>query len=358
DGGRVPVGPFQYAYHIDAAAVGRYLRTKADDVEIVDGVVADADLSEEGRIEALVLDDGRRVAGDFFIDCTGFRRRLISGALGAGWVSYADALPVNRAMPFWLDHDEGEIEPVTLAWAMKAGWMWRIPTQQRLGCGYVYSDRHLDPEGAKVEIETALGREIEPRADLRFDIGRLDQAWVGNCLAVGLAQSFLEPLEATSIHGTVVQLMLFSQDFMAEPFTFSPAERDDFNRRVGRQVDDFRTFINLHYVTERDDSPFWREVRDSRIHAETKKRLEVWRDEAPRAGHFESFLSGLPHVETQLYYPVLDGLGLLDRRLAQQEMEARPALRRHAREVLAKMDREFGQAARQAMGHRDFLESL
>ncbi len=186
----VPAGPFHHAYHFDQALAGAFLRSRATGVTVIDDQVTGVE-TEEGRIARLVLESGRRVEGDFFLDCSGFRRALI-GALGAEWVSYGDVLPVNRAMPFWIDLKPGEeIAPVTLARAMKSGWMWRIPTRERYGCGYVYSDAHVTPDEAKAEIEAALGHPIEPRNDIRIDAGRLREAWIGNCVAVGLASSFL-----------------------------------------------------------------------------------------------------------------------------------------------------------------------
>jgi tryptophan 6-halogenase len=266
-------------------------------------------------------------------------------------------LPVNRALPFWLDIKEGEeINNYTLAWAQQAGWMWQIPTQTRYGCGYVYNDAFQTPEGAKQEIEAALGREIDARGDIRFSIGRLEQAWIGNCLAVGLSSSFLEPLESTSIHGTIVQMMLFAGHFLKAPGSMTQTMRDDYNRRVGRQVDDFRTFVNTHYVTEREDTPFWRDVRASRLHAETLQRLTFWKSKMPRREQFPDYLGGLPHIETQLYYPVLSGLGLLEPTLARQEMARDPALRKFARETYESLVKEYRRAASQALGHAEFLE--
>ncbi len=357
DGSLVPIGPFHYAYHFDQALVGRYLRKKSSGIEKVDGTVAGVDKDPAtGFITALRLEEGGSVAGDFFIDATGFRKRLIVGEMGGRWRSYAHDLPVNRAMPFWLDIGEGEeIAPYTLAWAREAGWMWSIPTQRRYGCGYVYCDQFKTPDEAQAEIEAALGRPIEPRNDLRFDIGRLEEAWIGNCLAVGLSSSFLEPLEATSIHGTVVQMMMFANGFLKAPARITAAERADYNARVGHQVDDFRTFINTHYVSERDDTPFWRFVRDECISDETRARLARWRTEMPRHEHFEHFLGGLPHVEAQLHYPVLDGLGLLDPAIARAEMAAQPKVRAFARKTVDSLVKEYKQAATRAMGHAEYL---
>ena len=178
DGSLLPLGPFLPAYHFDQALVGRYLKSKSQGVEIVDNVLSGVERDgETGDVTALVFEDGERLAGDFFIDATGFRKRLIVGELKAPWISYAHELPVNRAMPFWLPIEEGEeIANYTRAWAQDAGWMWQIPTQFRYGCGYVFSDEFLSPDQAHAEIERALGRKIEARGDIQFSIGRLEQA--------------------------------------------------------------------------------------------------------------------------------------------------------------------------------------
>ena len=358
DGSLVPVGPYHYAYHFDQALVGKYLRDKSQGIEKIDGTVSGIQRDPEtGDIVSLAVEEGGSVKGDFFIDATGFRKRLIMQELGGEWVSYANDLPVNRAMPFWVDIKQGdEISPYTLAWAREAGWMWSIPTQERYGCGYVYCDQFKSPEEAQREIETALGHPIEPRNDIRFDIGRLKEAWINNCLAVGLSSSFLEPLEATSIHGTVVQMMLFTGRFLNDdPRKMNSAAREDYNRRVARQVDDFRTFINLHYVTQRQDTEFWKFVSRECIHEETEDRLQRWQTEMPRHENFTPFLGGLPHVEAQLYYPVLDGLGHLNQSVAKAEMAAQPKVRNAARKYVTSLTREYKQAATKAMDHAAFL---
>jgi len=357
DGSLVPLGPFHYAYHFDQALVGRFLRAKAAGIEVVDATIANVEIDpDSGAIAALLMEDGRRLAGDFFIDATGFRRRLIGEALGGKWLSYASALPVNRAMPFWIDIEpDEEIDNFTLACALDSGWLWKIPTQRRYGCGYVYSDAFLTPDEAKREVEARLGRAIEVRNDIRLDVGRLESPWIANCLALGLSSSFLEPLEATSIHGSVVQLMMFAQRYLKAPSQMTSLDRDDYNRRVGRQVDDFRTFINMHYLGGRSDTPFWRDFAANKVHAETRERLEAWRRQTPRREHFPSFLGGLPHVEAQLYYPVLDGLGLLDRELARAEMDKAPQIRAFARKTYDALRKEYMAAAGKALGHAEFL---
>jgi glycine/D-amino acid oxidase-like deaminating enzyme len=360
DGGFIPLGPFHYAFHFDQALVGRFLNSKSKGVEVIDGVVASVERdTATGGVRAINLDTGRRVEGDFFFDCTGFHKRLIVKELQAPWISYAHELPVNRALPFWLEVREGdEIPNYTRAWAQESGWMWQIPTQTRFGCGYVYSDEFCTPEQAKLEVERVLGREIEVRSDIRFQIGRIATPWIANVIAVGLSSSFLEPLESTSIHGTIVQMMLFARRFLKRPELMNDGDRADYNQRVGRQVDDFRTFVNTHYMTERDDTPFWREVREHRIHPETKERLARWKTQMPRHEDFPDFLDGLPHVQTQLHYPVLDGLGLLDQKVAQAEMARDPKLRQFARETFDALNREYAGAAKQALGHAEYLRRV
>ena len=358
DGSLLPLGPFHYAYHFDQALVGKFLKRKSTGVAIIDAVIQDVERdAATGDIAALKLDNGQRLEGDFFIDATGFRRRLIGEAMGAKFISYADALPLNRAMPFWVDIGEDEpIAPVTVAHALSSGWLWKIPTQKRYGCGYVYSDQHLTPDAAKLKSRRCSA--IPSRCattSRKINAGRLDKAWIGNCLALGLASSFIEPLEATSIHGTVVQLLLFTGHFLGSGAS-TAAERDDYNARVGRQIDDFRSFVNTHYCGGRSDTPFWRDFAAHRVHQETRARLDLWRQAMPRREQFPPFLNGLPHVETQLYYPVLDGLHLLDRRIAQAEMEKTPALRDFARKTYDDLRREYAAAAGKAMGHAEFLK--
>jgi glycine/D-amino acid oxidase-like deaminating enzyme len=350
----IPVGPFQHAYHFDQALAGQFLRRAASGVTIIDDQVTEVVRDgESGDISAIKLEGGADIRADLFIDCTGFRRALIS-KMGAQWISYSDVLPVNRAMPFWIDIKDGEeIDPVTLAWAQSSGWLWKIPTQERYGCGYVYSDAHLTPDQAKAEIEAKLGQEIHPRNDIKIDAGRLDKVWINNCVAIGLASSFLEPLEATSIHGTIVQLMLLT-GLLRDA---TERSRLAYNGTVAGQVDDFRDFIRLHYVTMRRDSPFWNDVAATTPDSITK-RVAHWANHVPSSDDFPPFPMGLPHVTHHLHTPVLDGLGLLNAKPARDWLAARPDLRKHARKTAADLQKEYKLAAGKAIGHREFLQSL
>lgn len=351
---KVAVGPYHHAYHFDQALAGKWLRSKAKAVAVIDDQVRGLDRDgQTGAVRALTLESGATVEADFFVDCTGFRRALI-GQMGAAWVGYGDSLPVNRALPFWLDIPKGEeIAPCTLAWAQGAGWMWKIPTQGRYGCGYVFSDAHITPDQAKAEIEAKLGHPIHVRNDIRIDAGRLDRQWINNCVALGLSSSFLEPLEATSIHGTVVQLMLLSS-VLPVPDARAQAA---FNAACARQVDDFRDFIRLHYASERRDTPFWCDLAAS-APADLTARLQAWARRLPGPGDFAPLPMNLPHTGHHLHVPVLDGLGLLNRDAAREWLAARPKLRSTARRAAHQLSVEYRLAARRAIGHRDYLTSL
>lgn len=350
----VPVGPYHHAYHFDQALAGKWLKSKAKAIATIDDQVQAVHRHPEtGNITHLTLESGATVQADFFVDCTGFRRALI-GPLGAEWVGYGDMLPVNRAIPFWLDIPEGEeIEPCTLAWAQGSGWMWKIPTQERYGCGYVFSDAHITPDQAKDEIERVLGHPIHVRNDIKINAGRLNQQWTHNCVALGLSSSFLEPLEATSIHGTVVQLMLLSS-VLPNPDARSQAA---FNSACARQVDDFRDFIRLHYVSERRDTQFWQDVAGT-LPPHLAERLALWRQKVPGAGDFAPFPMNLPHTDHHLHVPVLDGLGLLNRQAAHAFLAATPDLRAKARKAAQALQSEYKLASGKALGHRAFLRSL
>lgn len=357
-GKMVHISQFHYAYHFDQAKLGKYLARKAVGVEHILAEVSGLERnSETGDVTALKLLDAEPLNVDFVIDCTGFRREIIS-ELGGKWHSYGDFLPLNRAMPFWLDHDpEQDIPSCTLAHAQSSGWMWGIPTRDRMGCGYVYSGSHITDDQAQREIETTLGHKIEPRGVLTIDPGRQEKAWISNCVSIGLSQSFLEPLEATSIHGSLVQLILLSQT-KASNLTRGAygLARELYNDTVAGQVDDFAQFINLHYAGGREDSPFWREMTEKGITRSVRERLSVWANEPVNRGHFPNFPANLPHVEEQLHLPVLAGLGILPRGPSKAEMDAFPKVRAHARKTLLRAVPEFKSAASKAMGHRAYLD--
>ncbi|MGO4839301.1 tryptophan 7-halogenase, partial [Rhizobiaceae sp. 2RAB30] len=172
-----------------------------------------------------------------------------------------------------------------------------------------------------------------------------------------LSSSFLEPLEATSIHGTIVQVMLLRRLlFKSGPVDVKRA-RDDYNKVVARQLTDFCAFINLHYTGEREE-PFWQHARRDCLHDNTKAMLELWSKRMPQRSQFVPLPGNMPHINEQLYYPVIDGLGHLGRAVARSHMDANPKVRAHARKVTEAMAKDNKKAATQCLGHREFLERI
>jgi len=200
-----------FAYHFDAHKVGEYFKEIAikHGVQYISAEVVASSIDETtGEMLNITLDNGDILFSDLWFDCTGFKRKLISD-MGGKWHSYSEFLPCNKAMPYIHPYEEDEtIRPETLAWAMPNGWMWQIPTQKRYGCGYVYSDKFVTDEQALKEMEEITGRKIQPLKVISFDPGRQEEVWIKNVIAFGLASNFLEPLEATSIHSTIMQIEL------------------------------------------------------------------------------------------------------------------------------------------------------
>ena len=260
-------GPFPdlaYAYHFDASLYAAYLRryAQARGVHRVEGLIEAVDRDGlSGDIIALRLNKERRVAGSFFLDCTGFRSLLLGGALGVGFQDWSNFLPCDRALAVPCARSEA-FRPYTQSLARQAGWQWRIPLQHRTGNGHVYCSRFIsDDEAAAVLLSNLDGEaQGEPRP-IRFTAGRRDQMWSHNCVALGLAAGFMEPLESTSIH--------LSQSSLARLIKLLPAApagaqtRSAFNRLTAMEWEQIRDFLVLHYrANQRVGEAFWDHCRE------------------------------------------------------------------------------------------------
>lgn len=314
------------ALHFDAHEVGKYFKKvtlKSSEVSIVDDEVLDVNLNpENGNILSVLLKSGRKIDGDFFIDASGFRQVLVK-KLKMKWISYRKNLPVNSAMPFLLPYEENEYPELwTTAWAQKAGWMWQIPTQHRKGCGYVFDDNFITADQAQAEIEITLGRPIDPIRVLKFDTGRLENVWEKNCLAIGLAAAFAEPLEATSIHTTIAQLLTFVLDFLKSDLeeTLNSGSRNSYNRRTAKLYDTTKEFLIAHYMGGRTDSEFWKHISSGATKTEfvddlltmCKTQMPSNRDldisfAAPDMGLWCYVLAGIGHLSPETSAKIFSG---------------------------------------------------
>lgn len=270
-----------YAYHFDAALYARHLRARseAEGVKRIEGKITEVKQSPEtGFIEALVMESGERVEGDFFVDCSGFRGLLIEQTLKAGYEDWSRWLRNDSALALQTDFPLADIPPYTRAIAHDAGWQWKIPLQHRQGTGHVYSTAYTtDEEARKILLDNLDGGiRVELRL-LKFRTGRRRRAWVKNCVAIGLAGGFVEPLESTSIHliqsGVTRLLRLFPFGGCSESLL------RQYNDQTQLEYERIRDFIILHYkATERDDTPYWRDCRDMAVPDTLAHRLELFRE--------------------------------------------------------------------------------
>jgi tryptophan 7-halogenase len=269
----------RYAFHFDATLYAQFLRRYSErrGVKRVAGRIVDCTLrAHDGFLEALVLSDGRRIHGELFLDCSGFQGLLIEKALAAGFESWDDQFPCDRAVVV-PSASVRPLMPYTRATADSAGWRWRIPLQHRVGNGYVYSSRHSSDDAAAARLVGSLDASPsgEPRF-IRFAVGRRRAAWVRNCIAIGLSAGFLEPLESTGIYliqSAIQKLMALFPDRH-----FSRLCRDEFNRQTALEYELIRDFILFHYLaTDRDDTPFWREIKARRMPQSLEDRIEAFR---------------------------------------------------------------------------------
>ena len=289
-------GTYGYAYQFDATLFGPFMRDFATGIGVrrtegrVTGVERDG---ATGDVTELVLEDGRRIAGDLFVDCSGFRSLLLGDALGEEWEDWSHWLPCDRAAALPCSHVTEEIQPYTTATAMPAGWRWRIPLQHRIGNGYVFASAFVSEDEACGTILASV--EGKPLADprlLRFRAGRRKRSWQKNVIGVGLSSGFLEPLESTSIYLAQMAITYLIELFPAggQGGMIDPRDRDEFNRLVDMEYDRVRDFLILHYhATTRDDSPFWDHVRTYTVPDTLADKLELWR----RTGRIAKYSDGL-----------------------------------------------------------------
>jgi tryptophan halogenase len=269
----------RYAYHFDAMLYARLLRTLSErrGVKRVEGRITHVTQhGESGFIEAVNLRDGASVGGQLFIDCSGFRSLLIGETLKTDFVDWSESLPCNRALAV-PSEPAGEPIPYTRSTADRAGWRWRIPLQHRIGNGYVYCSDFLSDDEASQQLMANLdGAPLGEPRPLRFAAGRRTRMWVKNCVAIGLAGGFLEPLESTSIH--LIQTGLQKLISLFPDTGFASAEITEFNRMTAREYDYIRDFIILHYHAGlRDDTPFWQHCRHMPIPETLRHRIELFR---------------------------------------------------------------------------------
>jgi tryptophan halogenase len=305
-----------YSYHFDASLLAKFLRMKAEErgIKRIEGKITDIISNENGGVGSIKCND-IEIKSDFVFDCTGFNRLFIGKHFGTEWKSYQDKLKVNTAIPFFLPKSE-TLPPYTKAVAMKYGWMWQIPLQNRWGCGYVFDDKYINVEEAKKEVEEMVGQEIKINKVIPFDAGRYVTPWIKNCISIGLSSTFTEPIEATSIWMIITQLRNLSSDLI---HNMHEDEIDDYNQMIGTACDTTTDFLQFHYFTDRNDTDFWKDYqKTTTLSTKMKRRLKNWKRRTPNTMDVDGLLA---QFDGYSWFLVATGNGVIDKSVYEYENE-------------------------------------
>ena len=277
--GKTSMTGLAYAYHFDATAYAMFLRRLSEPRGVIrtEGKVVDVTLdADSGHVASVTLESGELIAGDLFIDCTGFRGLLIGGALNVQWQDWSHWLPADRAVTVPCERTD-PLLPYTKATAHGAGWQWRIPLQHRTGNGHVFSSEFMsEDEATQILLDNLDAPATADPRTLRFKTGRRDRLWHKNVVSLGLASGFLEPLESTSIH--IIQSNVSRLIELFPDMGFSDANIVEYNRVVTKEYDLIRDFLILHYCrTDRDDTDFWRHCSNMDIPESLTHKMDLFR---------------------------------------------------------------------------------
>ncbi len=338
-------------YHFNTYKLNTLLTRIADlkNISIIDDDISDVKINEQGNIYEIVGEKST-YQSDFYIDCTGFNKILIS-KLGAKWQSFGKYLKMKAAITFpTADTDEYNIW--TLAQAMDSGWMFRLPVWGRYGNGYIYDSDFISVDQAKIEVEKYFGHEIEIGREFKFDPGALDSVWIKNCCAIGLSSIFVEPLEATSIGTSIQQTFLL----MHRLPNYDEKTIQTYNKDVNDILMNIRDFVILHYLGKRSDTEFWKHILELEIPDSLKENLEKWKKNLPITEDFRG-ISGYKMFSEAHYTQILAGLKMFDRNaIAAEYNMMHPEIK--------KMVENYFREARTlekispSIGHKDFISAV
>lgn len=276
-----------YGYHFDSTLVGEFLAEKAVSrgVKRIFSTVKEVVLASNGELQAVRLDDDSLFSADFFIDCSGFKSLLLQGALKSSYRSFQENLFNNAAVVLPTPISE-IIPPETKSTALSNGWAWRIPLTNRFGNGYVYSSDYITPDQAEIELRQHLGlldSNTEAR-HLKMKVGRVEKHWNKNCLAIGLSQGFIEPLEATALALSFETIVRFMKHY--ENGSYTNKFQDQFNIEINAKFDGVRDYIVCHYkANQRKDTKYWKEnAANTNLSEKLKEVLNLWSNSKNFAG--------------------------------------------------------------------------
>ena len=292
-----------HQFHFDTQALNKFLRKICEDrnIEIIEDSIESVDInSEDGDITS--VNGKQKYYADFFIDCSGFSRLLLNRALDVKWKSYSEYLPLDSAIAFATEEME-EYNIYTKSTARDYGWSWQIPIQGRTGNGYVFCEKFINETQAHEEMERVYGKKLDIVKTFKFDPGRMEKAWYKNCYAVGLSQSFVEPLEATAMGSVVQQMFAFIHYYPSYSI-------DECNQVVNDIFDNIFDYVQAHYLTKREDTPFWRDIKNTlNITPSLQILLDKWKRRFPQSNDINGKWNMFSAVN---YIPILYGLKWFD----------------------------------------------
>jgi tryptophan halogenase len=274
-------------YHFDTYKLNEYLTSLAfkRQIRFIDDEIETV-ITDDSGIKSAVMKSGFTLKSDFWIDATGFSKVLISKVSKPEWQSFSKYLLCDRAVVFQTPSDpNGRIRSYTRARAASSGWIFEIPTQERRGNGYVFSSKHITDDEARKELSEMTGYDASNARVIAFDAGYIKEPWVKNCCAIGLSSSFVEPLEATSIGSTIQQVK------MLIPYIASFTEKTTRSQRVYNKcfqgvMNNLLTMIRLHYYSDREDTPFWSDMKNMPVNEELQDMIDLWGERGPTRDDF------------------------------------------------------------------------
>lgn len=296
---------FNNALHLDTFKTTEYLKRKC----IQSGVKHISDtvchVNTDGKIiNSIVLSDGSVIVADLFIDCSGFSR-ILSKHL-TDWISFEEYLPVNSAIVYDIE-EKFQKNPYTTATAMKYGWTWDIPTQERTGRGYVYCDKYTNEKEIISELKDYYGGDVEQKRKLKFTSGKSSDFLVGNCLIIGLSAAFLEPLQATSLHCTLSQVDDFLYSFLMSDSLYHQSVVDSYNQRCHQLYDTSKDFIFLHYTGGKSNTEFWKYFTSCKYPENVKTIIDIAHERLIRS--YDLQFAAFPGGTSMLWNSTIAGLG-------------------------------------------------
>lgn len=312
------------SFHFDSHRVAQFLAKKAIQRGVlhVQTKVNDIYFNNQGFAEKILTEQGEFLT-DFIVDASGFSRLVIGKQLKSQWNSFKDYLWLDRAIPFHLPHFDKNPELVTRATAMKAGWMWQIPLQERIGAGYVFSSEFTTETEAIEEIQQYFGHNITAQKTLSFEPGYFDKVWQHNVMALGLSSGFVEPLEATSIGQMLEQLRMFCQVIQNSGWVVSDLSIQQFNQANASTWNGIRDFLRMHYDCPRRDTAFWNKVANTPYPESYAALKEIFMQRIPRMQDIEGYAQhhwrGTFHVINWMF--VAQALGLISAESCKKELE-------------------------------------